>query len=225
MNLNPLVVDIIIAFFAAVIGWLLAVFWDKYRGPRITLEKITLASPDEFEICLRNTGRREASECIVVLEAKPLPEVKEMLGKLSIPTSRRVESYMLEELDADILYSCWPITRDVILPDMTDMKPGPAYSFVGRLPEFLKLKKNLQEGQWTKIISFPKNPAVYLAAVSVYDGIDTSFILIYDNQDAGQKPKILNIGSIRKPRKIGILWVRFRLWLLKRKYRESIKES
>lgn len=118
---------LIIALLAAAAGWLLSVFWEIYRGSRIVVEKVTINNPDDFAIRLRNVGHREASECIVVVETRPLSEAKVLLNKLKEPTGRRMDSYILEELDADILYSCWPITKDVILPDMTDMKPGAAY--------------------------------------------------------------------------------------------------
>jgi len=218
--------DIIIALLGAFAGWLFAAFWEVYRGPKIILEEVTVNSPGDFNIRLRNVGHREASECIVLLETKPLSEAREMLRYLSQPTGKRMKSYILEELDKNILYSCWPITRDVILPDMTDMKPGAAYDFVSCLPEFLRQKKKeeLKEGCWDKVISFPKDPGVYVAAVSVYDGIETSFVLIYEYLNPRQSPKVFHIGTIRKPRNIRAIWVRLRLWLGAQKYRKSLPQ-
>jgi len=139
-----------------------------------------------------------------------------------------MESYILENnemLDKNILYSCLPIEKDVILYDMTDMKPGTAYEFVGRLPDFLRQKKNmLKSGDWDRVISFPKEPGVYVAVVSVYDGIDNSFVLIYDCLDPHQSPNVAHVGTIRKPRTIGVALAKLRLWLAARKYRKSLYE-
>lgn len=214
-------VPLIIALSAAAVGWLLSVLWELYRGPRVIVEKVTVNNPDDFAIRLRNVGHREASECIVVVETRPLSEAKVLLNKLKEPTGRRMNSYILEELDADILYSCWPITRDVILPDMTDMKPGATYDFVSRLPDFLRQKKkeDLKEGDWERVISLPKESGVYTVTVSVYDGLETSFLFIYEHLDMSQTPKMTSVGTIRKPRIIGTFLVRPRLWLAARKYR------
>jgi len=57
----------------------------------------------------------------------------------------------------NFLYSCWPITKDEILPDMTDMKAGATYEFMSCLPPFLERKREkLKAGNWNKRISFPK---------------------------------------------------------------------
>ncbi|GEM_PF-3496946 len=214
--------NIVIGLLCCVVGWLLSVFWDIYRGPKIIFEKITINSPDNFEIRLRNVGHRKASECIALLETKPLSEVGEILRQLSQPTSRRMDTYILEESDKNILYSCWPITRDVIVPDMTDMKAGTAYSFTSRLPDFLKQKKKeeLKEGCWDKIVSFPKDPGVYVAVVSIFDGVDASFVLIYEYLTPHQSPRVFYVGTVRKPRNIRVAWIRLKLWLIARKYRK-----
>ena len=221
--MNELLSALIGAFF----GWLFAALWEAYRGPNIAVEKITFNNPGDFQIRLRNRGAREAAECLILLEDKPLSEAKELLQSLAQPISRRVE-YILEKQEVsslNILYSCWPITRDVILPDMTDMKPGAAYEFVGRLPDFLEEKKDkLKPGDWNRQISFPVKPGIYVAAIHVYDGFETTFVLVYDHLNEQHPPRAYQIGTIRRPRTFHMMFVWLRVWLTALKYRKILKE-
>jgi hypothetical protein len=219
---------IISAFVASLFSWFFMAFWDIYRGPKITFEKIKIDAPDDFKIKLRNKGWREAAECIVTLETAPLSGAKQFLNKFLNPVKDRME-YILESNEMqkiNILYSCWPITRDEILPDMTDMKAGATYEFLSYLPSFLQYKKErLKAGNWDKRISFPKELGMYIAAISVFNGSDTSFILIYEYLDTKKKPKIYFLGTIRKLRKIKIkiILTRLKLWLFMRKISKNLK--
>ncbi len=202
----------ILSLLAGIIGAILgAIIWEIARSPRITLESVQINNPEEFKIRLRNKGWKEVSECIVTLKTCQLPETNSFLNELIKPPHKRVESYLLEDVDEPILYSCWPITRDVILPSMTDMKPGPGFDFVGQMPDFLRKKQNLAEGDWTKTISFPKIPGIYIGVVTVYDGADVDFVGIYEYAGPESAPKWLTIGRIRWPRRFYAKWLYWRI--------------
>jgi len=223
---HPQIIEIFISIFSGIIIFFITFQLQKLiAGPEIVFEGLSINSFDDFYIHLRNCGTRTAYECIVMLDYESIDNVDAFLKKFELPTGSRIGSYFLENLDTNILFSCWPITRDVILWDMTDMKPGVAYDFTGKMPEFMKKKRRemLKPGDLDRVITLPKKTGTYIIAITVYDSVDISFILVYQYREDKKFINWRYVGSIKNKGKLRYLRIvmlkmklKFVLWKLRR---------